>query len=1130
MWIVALALRRPYTFVVMSLLIIILGAVTVRRMPVDIFPAIDIPVIAIVWTYGGLPAEEMEGRVVTVIERALTTTVSDIEHIESQSMRGVSVIKVFFREGADINAAQAQVTAISQTLLRPLPPGITPPLIIRYSATTVPVLQATVSSETLPEDQINDLGGNFLRTQLATVQGASVLPPLGGRPRQIMVDINPELLHARGLSAVDVSNALNAQNLILPAGTAKIGNREYDVRLNSSPDVVEAFNDLPIRAVNGAMVYMRDVAQVRDGGASQQAIVRQDGRRGALMPIYKSGSASTLDIVARVREAMPRIQAGLPEAFDVKLLFDQSVFVRAAVEGVLLEAGTAACLTGAMILLFLGSWRSTLIVTISIPLSIMCSIIGLGALGYTLNVMTLGGLALAVGILVDDATVEIENIHRNLAMGKPLKRAILDGAQQVATPAFVATLSICIVFVPVTLITGTAGFLFTPMALAVVFAMLASYLLSRTLIPTLVMYLLKAEVDLYREHSEEDTSLEKKIKAVTNTRATALSATAPAESVSKSQCKSPGEEQAVPTGKAALGYVSGAIWRVHEAFNRRFERLRGGYLNRLRWALAHRAVVAVAVAVIVVCSCALIPFIGQDFFPQTDAGQIKLHMRAPTGTRLEETERIAGQVEQYIREIIPPAEIETILDTIGLVPFGLAVAYSDGATIGTGDAEILVALKEGAHEPTDEYVKRLRADLPGRFPECTFFFQPADIVTQILNFGLPAAIDIQVSGPSRNREANYEVAREIAARVRGVPGAADVRLHQVVDSPVLRVNVDRTRAEQVGLTQQDVARNMLLSLSGSGQIAPNFFLSPNGVSYQVVVQTPEYRNDSLDALLSTPVAAPGGTAAVVPQQLNNLATVTRETARAVSNHYDVQPVFDIYANTQDRDLGGVASDIDVILAEFREKLPRGSSIVLRGQVASMRSSFLSLGLGLVFAVALVYLLMTVNFQSWTDPLIILMALPGALSGILWMLFVTQTTFSVPALMGAVMCVGVATANSILLVTFANDQRAEGKDAMQAALEAGYTRLRPVLMTALAMIIGMLPMSLGFGEGGEQNAPLGRAVIGGLIVATLTTIFFVPIAYSRLRQSPPNRQLDDDEDVVNDRMPTTAAGERKVVAA
>lgn len=1058
MWIVRLALRRPYTFVVAALALMLLGIVTISRMPTDIFPVIDIPVVSVIWSFTGISPEDMERRIVTVSERAFTTTVNDIEHIESQSMQGVAVIKVFFQPGARIEAAVAQLTSVTQTILRVLPPGITPPLIIQYSASNVPILQIGVSSQTLSEQQLYDYGLNFIRTQLATVQGAAVPLPYGGKPRQIMVDLDMQALQAKGLSAADVSAAINAQNLILPAGTAKMGEREYSVRLNSSPEAVELLNDLPIRQVNGAMVYIRDVAQVRDGFAVQTNIVNLDGRRSSLISILKSGGASTLDIVNRVKEALPRIQATLPPELDLKFLFDQSLFVRAAIEGVIVEAAIAACLTAMMILLFLGSWRSTLIVATSIPLSILCSIVVMNFLGQTLNVMTLGGLALAVGILVDDATVEIENIHRNLGQGKPLVRAILDGAQQIATPAFVATLSICIVFVPVVFLTGAVQSLFTPLASAVVVAMMASYLLSRTLVPTMVRYLLHSEVQMYQ----------------------------PADGAHRAASQS-------------------FIWTMHHRFNRRFERFRERYRHALAWALHHGPVVVGLAAMFFAGSLVLVLFVGQDFFPQVDAGQFRLHIRAPAGTRIEETERLFSQVEDVIRRTIPAEELSLILDNIGLPVGGVNLAFSDSSTIGPSDGEILVALHPEQHGSTWQYVKELRQRLNAQFPQLTFFFQPADIVSQILNFGLPAPIDIQVVG--RNLQANYAIAKQIAARVAQIPGAVDVHVHQLMDAPQLFVNVDRTRAAQMGLTQRDVASNVLVSLSSSGQTAPNYWLNPqNGVNYLVAVQTPQYRIDSIDALQSTPIAVNGLSA---PQLLSNLATVERRTEMAVVNHYNVQPVVDVYANVQDHDLGAVARDVNRVVAEFQSQLPRGSWTVVRGQAQSMNAAFIGLGAGMVFAIVLVYFLMVVNFQSWLDPLIIIMALPGALSGILGMLFVTHTTLNVPALMGAIMSIGVATANSILLVTFANEQRQEGHDAISAALSAGYTRLRPVLMTALAMIIGMLPMALGFGKGGEQNAPLGRAVIGGLSVATFATLFFVPVVYSVLRRKPPQASTEEE---------------------
>ncbi|MBN3939959.1 efflux RND transporter permease subunit [Nostoc sp. NMS9] len=1058
MWIVKLALRRPYTFVITSILIFVLGVVTITRMATDIFPEINIPVVSVIWSYGGVSPEEMEQRIVTASERSFTTTVNDIEHIESQSLNGVSVIKVFFQPGAKIEAAVAQLTSNTQTILRGLPPGITPPLIIRYNASNVPILQLSVSSTSLSEQELYDNGNNFLRTQLATVQGASVPLPYGGKPRQIMVDIDPQALFAKGLSATDVTTAISAQNLILPGGNAKLGDREYSVRLNSSPQVLDALNNLPIKQINGTVIYIRDVAQVHDGFAVQNNIVRRDGRRSSLLTILKSGSASTLDVVARVKERLPKIQATLPKELDLEILFDQSIFVKASIHGVLTEGLIAACLTAAMILLFLGSWRSTLIVAISIPLSILCSIIALRLIGQTLNIMTLGGLSLAVGILVDDATVEIENIHRNLGQGKPLQQAILDGAQQIAVPAFVSTLAICIVFIPIVFLTGVAQSLFMPLGMAVVFAMFASYLLSRTVVPMLAKFLLGKELHLYTEHENLDNN---------------------------------GNGHVIPK--------KDIFWRIHEQFNRQFEKFRQNYRNTLAKALNHRGVVFAMFGAFWVSALVLLPFVGQDFFPQVDAGQFRLHVRAPAGTRLEKTEQIFTQVENEIRQVIPEEELEIILDNIGVPVGGVNLAFSDTATIGPGDGEILVGLKEGKHHSTWQYVRQLRQKLTAQFPELTFFFQPADIVTQILNFGLPAPIDIQVIGPAKNRRDNYKIAKQIKTQIAQIPGAVDVHLHQVVDAPDLRINVDRSQAQRSGLTQRDVANNLLTSLSSSGQTSPNFWLDPiKGVSYLIAVQVPQYKLNSLEKIQNTPVANGSSSS----QLLSNLAVVKRGKAAAVVNHYNVQPVFNIYANVQGRDLGGVASNIYKIVGQFQHKLPRGTSIMVKGQVETMNSSFLGLEVGLIFAIGLVYCLIVVNFQSWIDPFIIMMALPNALAGIVWILFVTNTTFSVPSLMGAIMSIGVATANSILLVTFANEQRLIGEKAVSAALSAGYTRLRPVLMTAGAMIMGMLPMSLGLGEGGEQNAPLGRAVIGGLLAATVATLIFVPVIYSILRRKEP----------------------------
>lgn len=1047
MWIVKLALRRPYTFVAAAILIAILGGVAIARMPTDVLPNIDIPVVSALWTYKGLSADEMEKRITTQSERSFTTTVNDIKHIESQSLTGLGVIKVFFHPGTPVDAGVAQMTAISQTVTRQMPPGTTPPLILRYNASSVPILQLGLGGQGLSEQALYDVGANFLRTQLATVQGASVLMPAGGKARQVMVDLDPTALYAQGVSPSDVSAAINAQSPILPAGAAKIGRLEYNVRLNNSPDVVEILNNVPIRQQGGATVYVRDVAQVRDGGAVQTNMVRQDGRRGALLSILKTGAASTLDIVQKVKEELPRILSTLPPELDVRLLLDQSLFVRASINAVLYEALLAGVLVSLMILLFIGSWRSTFIVCTSIPLSILASLILLYFLGQTINVMTLGGLALAIGILVDEATVEIENIHRNLAMGKSVIRAVLDGAREIAVPAFVSALSISIVFAPVVLLRGTAKYLFQPLAMAVVFAMLASWTLSRTLIPTMVRYMLKSELQLYRG------------------------------------------------GQGSATGGSGPVWRLHYAFMRGFERFRENYRNALDWALAHRGTVVGVFGLFCIGSALLATQLGQDFFPQVDAGQLRLHVRAPTGTRLEITEEMFAQVEEKIRQIIPPEKLDTILDNIGLPVLPINMAYTDSATIGSGDGEILISLKPGRKRgETWEYARRLRQELPAAFPEMKFFFRQPDMVGQILNFGIPAPIDIQVLG--RNQQANYEIAKEIEQRLRNVPGAVDVRLHQLLDAPELRIKVDRTRASQMGLSQREVANSVLVSLSSSGQVSPNYWLDPaSGVSYLIGVQTPEYRLTSLEDIRNTPLAAAGSGS---PRLLSNLAVTERATTPMAISHYNVQPVLDIYASVQDRDLGSVAAEVDRIVKDARAKLPRGSFIQVRGQMETMRESFQGLLGGLFLAVALVYLVMAINFQSWLDPFIILTALPGALAGIVWSLYVTQTTINVPSLMGTIMGIGVATANSILLVTFANQRYAEGVAAHAAAIAAALTRLRPVLMTAGAMILGMLPMSLGLGEGGEQNAPIGRAVIGGLLAATFATLFIVPVAYSVLK--------------------------------
>jgi CzcA family heavy metal efflux pump len=1034
MWIVALALRRPYTFIVMAIVIIILMGVTVVRTPTDIFPDINIPVVSVVWSYTGMSPQDISDRIVTAAERGINITVNDIEHIESQSVNGLGVIKVFFRPGTNVQGAVAEITAISQTTLRGLPPGTVPPLVISYSASTTPIVQLALSSKTLPEQQLFDLGQNFLRNYLATVPGAATPYPYGGKIRQIQVDLDTRKLQTYGLSPNDIVSAVNAQNLILPGGTIKLGPIEYNVEMNGTPATIAELNDLPVKTVNGATLYIRDVAHIRDGFAPQTNIVRQDGNRGALMSIYKIGNASTLQIVDGIKKIVVQAAQTLPPELKVTALFDQSLFVRASVYGVVREAGVAAILTALMILLFLGDWRPTIVISISIPLSIFCSIILLGALGETINIMTLGGLALAVGILVDDATVEIENIERNLAMGKEMRQAILDGAQQIAVPAFVSTLSICIVFVPMFFLAGVAKFLFVPLALAVSFAMLASYLLSRTLIPTLVMFIMR------------------------------------------------GHEHRAEAPRSFLG-------RFQRGFERKFEDFRRGYERLLETTLEHRGVFVLCFLAFCVLSLGLFMFLGQDFFPQVDAGQLRLHVRGRSGLRVEETARLCDEVENVLRQEIPKKELQTILDNIGLPNSGINQSYSSNGTIGTSDAEILIALDPKEHHPTADYVRHLRELLPQRFPGVEFFFQPADIVSQILNFGLPAPIDVQIVGTDMGK--SYVIAQQIANKMRHIPGAADVHVQQLLSLPTLHMDIDRNRVTQVGLTARDVAQSVLISLSGSFQTAPNFWLNPrNGVTYQMAVQTPQYRMTDMQDLMAIPVSSQQGS-----QLLSNLVQLSPVVRPATVNHYNVQSVIDVYASTQDRDLGAVAADTDKVLKEFDGQLPRGTRIVVRGQVVTMRSSFIGLGLGLVGAILLVYLLIVINFQSWLDPFIIIAALPGALAGICWFLLLTRTTLSVPSLTGAVMCMGVATANSILMVSFAREQLDEGIPAVQAAVAAGYTRVRPVLMTALAMIIGMVPMALGLGEGGEQNAPLGRAVIGGLLFATVATLFFVPSVFA-----------------------------------
>ncbi|HXM10883.1 MAG TPA: efflux RND transporter permease subunit [Terriglobales bacterium] len=1038
MWIVRVALDRPYTFVVLALLILILSPVVILRTPTDIFPNIDIPVIAVAWQYTGLNPEELEGRLTSVYERSLTTTVDNIEHIESTTVNGQAIVKIFLQPGASLETANAQVTAISQALLRQLPPGTLPPLIINYSASSVPILQLGLSGEGLSEQQLNDMGQNFVRPQLVTVPGAVIPWPYGGKQRQVMIDLNQNLLQSKGLSPQDVLNALTDQNLVLPGGTAKIDEFEYDVRMNTSPRTVAELNDLPIKQVGNSTVYLRDVANLRDGFAPQTNIVRQDGHRGVLLSIMKAGTASTISVVKGVRELLPRVAQTLPPQLKIQPLADQSIFVSAAVSGVIREAIIAACLTALMILLFLGSWRSTLIIGISIPLSILTSVIVLSLLGQTINIMTLGGLALAVGILVDDATVTIENIERYFEEGHPQREAILEGAAQIAVPALVSTLCICIVFLPMFFLAGVSKFLFVPLAEAVVFAMLASYILSRTLVPTLAMYLLKA-------------------KQQSNGR-------------------------------------PGFLTRFQRGFEKGFERLRLSYQLFLTTVVHRRVVFIPAFLGVCLSMFLLVPWLGQNFFPASDNGQFILHMRVKSGTRIEETARVADLVETSIRQQIPAQEMDNILDNIGLPYSTINYMHATSGLIGAGDADIMVSLKE-KHHPTADYVRKLRRTLPRDYPGITFYFLPADMVTQVLNFGLPAPIDIQIDGA--DTEGNRQVAEKMLAELQRVPGLTDLRIQQPFDYPTYDINVDRTKASQGGLTERNVANSVLNSLSGSFQITPMFFLNwKNGVNYNLVAQTPQYRVESLQDLENTPVTAPSTSRTGI---LADVASIQRGTEMEAVSHYNIRRIVEIYGAVQDRDLGSAGRDINRIVDANRKSLPRGSFVTIRGQIQTMRSSYIGLLGGLVFSVVLVYLLIVVNFQSWLDPFIIITALPAALGGIVLFLFVTHTTLSVPALMGAIMCMGVATANSILVIAFAKDRLLHHGDPIQAAIEAGFTRFRPVLMTALAMIIGMVPMALGLGDGGEQNAPLGRAVIGGLLCATVATLVFVPAVFSLLHK-------------------------------
>jgi CzcA family heavy metal efflux pump len=1038
MWIVRVALDRPYTFIVLALLILILSPVVILRTPTDIFPNINIPVIAVAWQYTGLNPEEMEGRVTSVYERILPSPVDNIEHIESTTVNGQAIVKIFLQPGSSLDTANAQVTAVSQTVLRFLPPGALPPLIINYSASSVPILQLGLSGKGLSEQQLNDLGQNFIRPQLVTVPGAVIPFPYGGKQRQVMIDLNPNLLQAKGLSPQDVLDAVTSQNLTLPGGTAKIDDFEYDVRVNSSPRTVAELNDLPVKQVGSSTVYLRDVANIRDGFAPQTNIVRQDGRRGVLMSILKAGNASTISVVQGVRDLLTRVAQTLPPELKIQTLADQSIFVKAAISGVIREALIAACLTALMILLFLGSWRSTLVIAVSIPLSILTSLIILSALGQTINIMTLGGFALAVGILVDDATVAIENIERNIAQGKEIKQAILDGSSQIAVPAFVSTICICIVFLPMFLLAGVSKFLFVPLAEAVMFAMLASYFFSRTIVPTMALYLLKSG-----DHNSGSRNL---------------------------------------------------LSRIQPAFQGGFERLRLSYQLLLTTAVHRRAIFIPAFLLVCLSAFLLVPWLGQNFFPDSDNGQFILHVRAQSGTRIEETAQICDLIETSIRQQVPSVEVDNILDNIGLPYSPFNFMHGTSGFIGTADADILVSLKE-KHHPTARYVRELRKTLPRDFPGVMFYFLPPDMVTQVLNFGLPAPIDIQIEGA--DIDGNRQVADKMLAELRRVPGLTDLRIQQQFDYPTYDINVDRTKAAQGGLTERSVATSVLNSLSGSFQVTPTFFLNwKNGVNYNLVAQTPQYRIQSLQDLANTPVTTPGASRSGI---LADVASVKRTSEMEVIDHYNIRRLVEIYGNVQDRDLGSAARDIDRIVDADRTSLPRGSFITIRGQIQSMRSSYKGLLAGLGFSIVLVYMLIVVNFQSWLDPFIIITALPAALAGIVVFLFITHTTLSVPALMGAIMCMGVATANSILVISFAKERLLHHGDPIEAAMEAGYARFRPVIMTALAMIIGMIPMALGLGDGGEQNAPLGRAVIGGLLCATVATLIFVPSVFSLLHR-------------------------------
>ena len=1041
--IIRIALQRPLTFIVLAIMIMIFGGLAAVKTPADIFPEIRVPALAIVWTYNGLSPDDMGGRVMTQFERTMSTLVNDIEHMESTSIPGIGIERIFFQPNVDIRLATTQAASGSATTVRNMPAGMQPPIIVNYNAATVPILQLALGGEGITEQQAFDAGNNTLKPALINIPGVSIPAPYGGKQRQILVDLDPVALQSKGLSAQDVSNAFAAQQQLTPAGNAKIGALQYSVRLNDTPAAIEDLNNLPVKTVNGSTVYVRDVAHVRDGSPPQTNIVHVNGQRAVTMIILKNGTTSTIAIVDAVKKALPFMKQLAPPGMTITPFNDQSLFVKAALQGVVREGALAAALTSLMILLFLGSWRSTVIIAASIPLALLAAIALLSAFGQTLNIMTLGGLALAVGILVDDATVTIENINWHLEHGKEVKTAILDGGRQIVAPAFVSLLCICVVFVPMFALQGVAGYLFVPMALSVIFAMLASFILSRTFVPTMAMYLL-------RRHAPHDVNA------------------APQ-----------------PSRNPFVAFQQG--------FERRFAGVREGYRNLLAMAMVHRKLFVTGLMAFVLLSFSLTPFLGSNFFPSVDTGQIIMHARAPVGTRLEETSDIFGKVEKDIRTIIPPAALTSIVDNIGVLNSSINMAFSNSGIIGSSDGDIYINIDKAKGRPTADYMRELRAELPKRFPSVTFSFLPADIVSQILSFGSPAMMDIQVAGP--NRDANEALAQKLVRRIQAVRGAADVHLQQSSHAPQIDVDVDRTQIGQMGLAERDVTNSLGTTLAGSGQGSPLYWLSPNNVTYPIIIQSPEYRITSLEELSGVPITGGAGAAGAGLQTLGGVAKIGRSQTDAVVSHYNITPVFDVYAGVQDRDLGGVAKDVQKILDEYKGKLPKGTTLEMRGQINTMNSAFSGLFFGLAGAIVLIYLIIVVNFQSWLDPFVIITALPAALAGIVWTLFTTGTTLSVPALTGAIMCMGVATANSILVVSFARERLAEHGDAMVAAVEAGFTRFRPVLMTALAMIIGMLPMALAWGEGGEQNAPLGRAVIGGLMFATAATLFFVPVVFS-----------------------------------